>query len=61
MRSTNTRGNSQLVFKTVGMAMGAAVIVLKILGSVEADTLFMLLGVGLFSFGISVINKGKNS
>jgi hypothetical protein len=60
MKTTNAQEISQIVFKAVAMAMGVAVIVLNILGSAEPDTLFFLLGVGLFALGLSALNQDNN-
>lgn len=42
-----------IVLKGVGIAMGIAVTVLSILGEVEANTAFTMLGIGLASISIS--------
>ena len=43
------------VLKGVGVAMGIAVIVLSILGELEANTAFVMLGIGLASISISLL------
>lgn len=46
-----------LVFKTVALAMGIAVVVLSVLNKLEAETGIVLLGIGLACVGISLLNK----
>ena len=46
------------VLKGIGMAMGIAVTVLSILGELETNTAFIMLGIGLASISISHL-KGK--
>ena len=46
------------VLKGVGVAMGIAVTVLSVLGELEANTAFVMLGIGLASISISQL-KGK--
>ena len=43
------------VLKGVGVAMGIAVTVLSILGELEANTAFVMLGIGLASLSISLL------
>lgn len=47
------------VAKSVGFAMGVAVIVLSAMGSLEANTGITMLGVGLTCFGITMIGEKK--
>lgn len=42
-----------IVLKGVGVAMGIAVTVLSVLGELEANTAFVMLGIGLASISIS--------
>ena len=44
------------VLKGVGVAMGIAVTVLSVLGELEANTAFVMLGIGLASISISQLN-----
>ena len=43
------------VLKGIGVAMGIAVTVLSILGELEANTAFVMLGIGLASISISLL------
>ena len=47
----------QLVFKAVPMAMGVAVVVLSVLGELEIQTGFTLLGLGMSCIGITLLNN----
>ena len=47
------------VAKSVGFAMGVAVVVLSAMGSLDANTGITMLGVGLTCFGITVIGEKK--
>ena len=50
----------QLIFKAVPMAMGVAVVVLSVMGELEIQTGFTMLGLGMCCIGISLLNnKGK--
>lgn len=50
----------QLVLKAVGMAMGIASLVLLILkNGTQAETIMMMLSIGLICFGISSLNEKK--
>lgn len=44
-----------LIFRSVAMAMGIAVVVLSILDALEADTGILLLGIGLTSLAVDAI------
>lgn len=46
-----------LVFRSVAMAMGIAVVVLSILDALEAGTGILLLGIGLTSLAIDAIRR----
>lgn len=53
-----------LAFKAVALAMGVAVLVLSILGSLDMRTGFTLLGIGLVCVGITLFSgqaSGKDS
>ena len=47
------------VAKSVGFAMGVAVVVLSAMGSLDANTGITMLGVGLTCFGITMIGEKK--
>lgn len=47
----------QLVFKVVPLAMGVAVVVLSVMGELEIQSGFIMLGIGLFCIGISLLNN----
>lgn len=47
------------VAKSVGFAMGVAVVVLSAMGSLDANTGITMLGVGLTCIGITVIGEKK--
>ncbi|MGN0412048.1 MAG: helix-turn-helix domain-containing protein [Lachnospiraceae bacterium] len=47
------------VAKSVGFAMGVAVVVLSAMGSLDANTGITMLGVGLTCFGITMIGERK--
>lgn len=46
-----------LIFKAVALAMGVAVTVLSILGELESQSAFTMLGVGLACVGISLLQN----
>ena len=45
--------------KGIGIAMGIAVIVLSVLGELETNTAFIMLGIGLASISISLLKDKK--
>jgi hypothetical protein len=47
----------QLVLKGVGMAMGAASVVLSVLGTVPVQTNVILLGIGVFALGLAALDQ----
>lgn len=47
-----------LVLRAVAMAMAVAAIIMSILGTVEADTLIMLLSIGLFTLALDALDRG---
>jgi transcriptional regulator with XRE-family HTH domain len=47
----------QLIFKAVPMAMGVAVVVLSVMGELEIQTGFTMLGLGMCCIGISLLNN----
>ena len=48
------------VLKGIGVAMGIAVTVLSILGELEANTAFVMLGIGLASMSISLLKDKQD-
>ena len=46
-----------VVFKGVALAMAVAVVVMNILGVMDANGQILLLGIGLFCLAISLIDK----
>ena len=48
-----------LIFRTICMAMGIAVVVLSIMNQIETRTAIMLLGIGLTCGGISLFEKSE--
>jgi energy-converting hydrogenase Eha subunit A len=52
-RPTNFKAWSNLIFRTVAIALGIAVVVLQTLHSAPAETAITLLGLGLFSLALS--------
>ena len=46
-----------LIFKTVALAMGIAVVVLSIMESIELNSAVLMLGIGLACMGVSQFNK----
>lgn len=49
----------QMVFKAVPMAMGVAVVVLSVMGELESQTGFTMLGLGMCCIGLSLLNNQK--
>ena len=47
----------QLIFKAVPMAMGVAVVVLSVMGELESQTGFTMLGLGMCCIGITLLNN----
>ena len=47
----------QMVFKAVPMAMGVAVVVLSVMGELEVQTGFTMLGLGMCCIGITLLNN----
>ena len=46
-----------LVLKAVGMAMGVVTVILSILDAATAETLVMLLGIGVFCLGLAALSN----
>lgn len=57
MEKKSVREITSLVFRALPLAMGVAVVVLSCLGSLEAQTAIPMLGIGLASAGISMLEK----
>lgn len=47
----------QIILKAVPMAMGVAVVVLSIMGELESQSGFTMLGLGMCCIGISLLNN----
>ena len=45
------------VFKAIALAMAVAVVATNILGAIDTQTQFLLIGIGLFAMAISSIDK----
>lgn len=56
--TNNVSAIISLVLRAVAMAMAVAAIVMSILGTVEADTLIMLLSIGLFTLALDALDRG---
>ncbi len=59
-RPTNWTEWSNLVFKAIAVAMGAAVVVLQVLGTASAQNSITLLGIGLFSLALSAMQAKES-
>ena len=57
MEKKSIRTITSLVFRALTLAMGVAVVVLSCLGDLEAQTAIPMLGIGLASAGISMLEK----
>lgn len=57
--TNNVSAIISLVLRAVAMAMAVAAIVMSILGTVEADTLIMLLSIGLFTLALDALDRGQ--
>lgn len=62
MNSTKTNASEiiSLVLRAVALAMGVAVVVLGILGAVQAETSIALLGIGLFALALDALDRGTD-
>jgi hypothetical protein len=45
------------IFSGVGLAMGVATAVMSILGGLESQSAFFMLGLGLFALGVASLQK----
>jgi hypothetical protein len=50
----------QLVSRAVALAMGVAVVVLSILGTVPLQTSVILLGIGLFALALAALSQSQD-
>ena len=57
MEKKSIRQITSVIFKAVTLAMGAAVVVLSCMGSLEAQTAVTLLGIGLACAGAAMLEK----
>ena len=48
-----------VVLKALGVAMGTAVVVLSLVGELEAESAFVMLGIGLASVSISLLKNQR--
>lgn len=59
-----TSGNSKdligLIFKAISIAMGIAVVVLNVLEKVDVKSSLVMLGIGLTSIGIYLLDKNES-
>jgi transcriptional regulator with XRE-family HTH domain len=51
---------TSLIFKVIPIAMGVAVTVLSILNEIDTKNAFILIGIGMASAGICLLNTGKD-
>ena len=57
MENNSIRQIVSVIFKAVTLAMGAAVVVLSCMGSLDAQTSVILLGIGLACAGAAMLAK----
>ena len=57
MEKKSVREITSLIFRALALAMGAAVVVLSCLGSLEAQSAVTMLGIGLSCAGIALLEK----
>lgn len=57
MKNENVGKLIDLVFKCLALAMAVAVIVLNILGALDANGQTLLLGIGLFALAITMVDS----
>ena len=50
----------QLVLKAVALAMGVASVVIGLLGAAPAETIVILLGIGLFCLGLAALDQEED-
>ncbi|CAK7085638.1 hypothetical protein CIW83_04585 [Tissierella sp. P1] len=59
MDGAKTRDLIGIILKGIGLAMGIAVFVLSILGSIENDTSIKLLSLGVVAYGLYLLQDKK--
>jgi hypothetical protein len=47
------QSTTNLIFRSIALAMGVATVVLSILGTTDNSTLIILLGIGLFAIALA--------
>ena len=57
MEKKSVREIVSTVFKALTLAMGVAVVVLSCMGSMDAQTAITLLGIGLASAGVAMLER----
>lgn len=57
MEKKSVREITSLIFRALALAMGAAVVVLSCLGSLEAQSAVTMLGIGLACAGAAMLEK----
>ena len=57
MEKKSVREITSLIFRALALAMGAAVVVLPCLGSLEAQSAVTMLGIGLACAGAAMLEK----
>ena len=57
MEKKSFRAITSLIFRTLTLAMGVAVVVLSCLGALEVQTAVTLLGIGLACAGVALLEK----
>ena len=57
MENKSIREIISVIFKAVTLAMGVAVVVLSCMGSLDAQTSVILLGIGLVCAGTAMLEK----
>ena len=58
--SDNSKDLIGLIFKAISIAMGIAVVVLNVLEKVDVKSSLVMLGIGLTSIGIYLLNKNES-
>ena len=57
MEKQSIRGIISVILKALTLSMGVAVVVLSCLGSLDAQTALLLLGIGLAAAGAAMLQK----
>ena len=55
--TTRDSGLLELILRAVALAMGVAVIVMSVMGTMTADTAVTLLGIGLAALGLDALQR----